>query len=124
MDLGSRYAHHKNLPASPIGTLIVSPYKIGDEAATIMAVAAQNDYSVKLLALRLMNGHYLNSIGVIDAFQNQVLRQGRIKHVAGAQISTGEIPGSTQVGADSLTAIFSRIDTADARLPPQDRAAG
>ena len=48
-----------------------------------MALAAQNNHSVELLALRLVNRHDLNAVRIIGTIHDQILRKGYIDGLSG-----------------------------------------
>lgn len=54
-------AYSQNLPAAPVGRLVIPPDEGRDLALAVVPPLADQDHTVELLALRLMNGHDLHT---------------------------------------------------------------
>lgn len=78
--------HHQDLSASSIWRSIITPDEIRHDLLAVVALSPENDDTIELFSLRLVDSHDLNAVWIIHRIENQVLSESVVENVACARI--------------------------------------
>jgi hypothetical protein len=81
-----RNSDHQNLSAFSIWMSIITPDEIGQDPLAIVPLSPENDDTIELFSLRLVDGHDLNAVWIIYSIENQILSESVVENVACARI--------------------------------------
>jgi hypothetical protein len=81
-----RDGDHQNLSASSIWRSIITPDEIRHDPLAVVALSPENDDTIELFSLRLVDGHDLNAIWIIHSIENQILSESVVENVACARV--------------------------------------
>ena len=86
MNARPRDSDHQNLSASSIWSSIITPDEIGQDPLAVVALSPENDDTIELFSLRLMDGHDLNAVWIIHFIEDQILSESVVEDVACVRI--------------------------------------
>ena len=67
----------------------IMPDEIRNDLLAVAALSRENDGTIELFSLRLVDGHDLNAIWIIHSIENQILSESVVENVACARTRQG-----------------------------------
>lgn len=89
MNARPRDSDHQDLSASSIWRRIITPDEIRHDLLAVAALSPENDGTIELGSLRLVDGHDLNAIWIIHSIENQILSESVVENDACARTRQG-----------------------------------